>query len=64
MPRARTSFADFSINPTADRQSRKAPTHLPTLDVPIDPLERKVRDLIGIEMGLGVDEVLLEAALA
>ena len=60
MPRARTSFANFSINPAADRPSRKPPT-LPVLD--IDPLERKVRDLIGLEMGLDVDEVRPEAAL-
>jgi len=38
--------------------------HLPTVETPIDPLERKVRELVGLEMGLDVDEVLLGAALA
>jgi acyl carrier protein len=38
--------------------------HLPAVETPIDPLERKVRELVGLEMGLDVDEVLLDAALA
>lgn len=45
------------------RGPKRAPTHAPALDTPIDPLERKVRDLIGLEMGLDVNEVTLDGAL-
>lgn len=63
MPRTRTAFADFSINPAAAQLTRKKPT-LPKLDPNIDPLERKVRTIVADELGIDFGRAGLEEAFA
>lgn len=59
MPRARTTFSEFSINPAAERPAKKAPT-LPELDPALDPIERKVRTIVADVYGVDFTEAALD----
>lgn len=59
MPRARTSFADFTINPAADKTAKKAPT-LPELDPNLDEVERRVRTIVADVLGIDFERAALE----